>query len=141
MITHALGTPAGIVTRLLAALIDAVVAAALTGAVLGAAVAAVFVVNPVSFRWPQELAAQTSLLAFVVAIAYLTVGWATGGARRRRGRARRAGRLARRRQARLDPVGMPGGALRPLPARPAVGGGQRAASLGAGSAGAVGGAV
>jgi len=76
---HGLGAPAGIVTRLLAALIDAVAAAALTGAVLGAAVAAVFVVNPVSFRWPTELAAQTSLLAFVVAVAYLTVGWATGG--------------------------------------------------------------
>ena len=70
---------AGIVTRLLAALIDAVVAAVLTGVVFGAVVAAVFVVNPVSFSWPHGLAARTSLLAVVVAVAYLTVGWATAG--------------------------------------------------------------
>ena len=71
--------PAGIVTRLLAALIDAVVAAVLTGVVFGAVVAAVFVVNPVSFSWPNGLATRTSLLAVVVAVAYLTVGWATAG--------------------------------------------------------------
>jgi uncharacterized RDD family membrane protein YckC len=71
--------PAGIVTRVLAALIDAVVAAALTGAVFGAVVAGVFVVNPVSFSWPHGLAARASLLAFVVAVGYLTVGWATAG--------------------------------------------------------------
>lgn len=71
--------PAGIVTRLLAALIDAVAIAVLTGGVLGAMVAAVFLVNPVSFSWPHNLAAQTSLLAVVVAVGYLTIGWATAG--------------------------------------------------------------
>lgn len=71
--------PAGIVTRVLAALIDAVVAAALTGAVFGAVVAGAFVANPVSFSWPHGLAARTSLLAVVVAVAYLTAGWATAG--------------------------------------------------------------
>jgi len=77
--TPDVAAPAGIVTRLLAALIDAVVAAALTGAVLGAVVAGVFVVNPVSFSWPQGLAARASVLAVVVAVGYLTVGWATAG--------------------------------------------------------------
>jgi uncharacterized RDD family membrane protein YckC len=74
-----LGGPAGIVTRLLAALIDVVVVAALTAAVFGAVVAGVFVVNPVSFSWPHALAAETTLVTGVVAIAYLTIGWATAG--------------------------------------------------------------
>jgi uncharacterized RDD family membrane protein YckC len=71
--------PAGIVTRMLAALIDAVAVAVLTGGVFGAMVAAVFLVNPVSFSWPHNLAAQTSLLAVAVAVGYLTIGWATAG--------------------------------------------------------------
>ena len=71
--------PAGIVTRVLAALIDGVVVAALTGAVFGAAVAGLFVVNPVSFRWPHGLLAEASLVTVGVAIGYLTVGWATAG--------------------------------------------------------------
>ena len=71
--------PAGIVTRILAALIDVVVVAALTAAVFGAVVAALFVVNPVSFNWPHGLAAETTLLTVVVAVGYLTVGWATAG--------------------------------------------------------------
>ena len=71
--------PAGIVTRVLAALIDAVAVAVLTGGVFGAMVAAVFLANPVSFSWPHNLAAQTSLLAVVVAVGYLTIGWATAG--------------------------------------------------------------
>ncbi len=71
--------PAGIVTRLLAALIDAVVVAALTGGVFGAVIAGVFLVNPVSFTWPHGLAAEASLVAVVVAVGYLTVGWATAG--------------------------------------------------------------
>jgi uncharacterized RDD family membrane protein YckC len=71
--------PAGIVTRILAALIDGVVVAALTGAVFGAVVAGMFVVNPVSFRWPHGLLAEASLVTVGVAVGYLTVGWATAG--------------------------------------------------------------
>jgi uncharacterized RDD family membrane protein YckC len=71
--------PAGVVTRILAALIDVVVVAALTGAVFGAVVAGMFVVNPVSFSWPHGLAAETTLVTVAVAISYLTVGWATAG--------------------------------------------------------------
>ena len=71
--------PAGIVTRILAALIDGVVVAALTGTVLGAVVAGLFVVNPVSFRWPHGLLAEASLVTVGVAVGYLTVGWATAG--------------------------------------------------------------
>ena len=68
--------PAGIVTRVLAALIDGVVVAALTGAVFGAVVAGMFVVNPVSFRWPHGLLAEASLVTVGVAVGYL---WATAG--------------------------------------------------------------
>jgi uncharacterized RDD family membrane protein YckC len=71
--------PAGVVTRILAALIDVVVVAALTGAVFGAVVAGLFVVHPVSFSWPHGLAAETTLVTVAVAVGYLTVGWATGG--------------------------------------------------------------
>jgi len=71
--------PAGIVTRVLAALIDGVVVAALTGGVFGAVVAGLFVVNPVSFRWPHGLLAEASLVTVGVAVGYLTVGWATAG--------------------------------------------------------------
>ena len=74
-----LGGPAGIVTRLLAALIDVVVVAALTAAVFGAVVTGVFVVNPVSFTWPHGLAAETTLVTVAVAVGYLTVGWAIAG--------------------------------------------------------------
>lgn len=72
-------SPAGVVTRILAALIDVVVVAAITAAVFGAVVAALFVVNPVSFSWPHGLAAETTLVTVVVAVGYLTVGWATAG--------------------------------------------------------------
>lgn len=71
--------PAGVVTRILAALIDVVVVAVLTGVVFGAVVAGVFVVNPVSFSWPHGLAAETTLVTGVVAVAYLTVAWAISG--------------------------------------------------------------
>jgi uncharacterized RDD family membrane protein YckC len=71
--------PAGIVTRVLAALIDGVVVAALTGAVFGAVVAGLFVVNPVSFSWPHGLLAEASLVTVGVAVGYLTVGWAIAG--------------------------------------------------------------
>jgi uncharacterized RDD family membrane protein YckC len=73
------GQPAGIVTRILAALIDVVVVAVLTGAVFGAVIAGVFVVNPVSFSWPHGLAAETTLVTVAVAVGYLTVGWAIAG--------------------------------------------------------------
>jgi len=52
---------------------------ALTGTVLGAVVAGLFVVNPVSFRWPHGLLAEASLVTVGVAVGYLTVGWATAG--------------------------------------------------------------
>jgi uncharacterized RDD family membrane protein YckC len=70
---------AGVVTRILAALVDVVVVAALTGAVFGAVVAGLFVVNPVSFSWPHGLLAEASLVIVGVAVGYLTVGWATAG--------------------------------------------------------------
>jgi uncharacterized RDD family membrane protein YckC len=71
--------PAGIVTRILAALIDVAVVAVLTGVAFGAVIAGVFVVKPVSFSWPHGLAAETTLVACAVAVGYPTVGWAIAG--------------------------------------------------------------
>jgi uncharacterized RDD family membrane protein YckC len=73
------GAPAGIITRLLAAVIDALVVAALTAALFGAVVAVAFLINPLSFTWPHNLAGEAGLVALAVAVVYLTVGWATAG--------------------------------------------------------------
>ena len=77
--TAQVGAPAGIVTRALAGIVDAVVVLGLTGVVLGAVAAASFLVNPASFSPPRDLPLETSALALVVAVGYLTIAWATGG--------------------------------------------------------------
>lgn len=71
--------PAGIVSRVLAAVIDFLVVLGLTGAVFGAVAAGRFLISPASFSWPRELPFDTSLLGLVIAVAYLTVGWAVAG--------------------------------------------------------------
>ena len=73
------GTPAGIVTRVVANTVDAlVVAAALAGAYAGV-VAIWFVIDPRGFQWPDP-----SLLVFVVCyfdllVIYLTAAWWVSG--------------------------------------------------------------
>ena len=70
---------AGLVTRLLAAAVDA--AAVAIGAVLVylGLVGARFMWWPLQFRWPQPSTAASVTVLAVVASAYLTIAWATTG--------------------------------------------------------------
>lgn len=73
------GPPAGVVTRVLAAVVDAGavwVAAALL--YLGV-VALRFAWWPASFTWPRPHTVVSALSVFLIATAYLTIGWATAG--------------------------------------------------------------
>jgi uncharacterized RDD family membrane protein YckC len=70
---------AGIVTRLIAAGVDAVAAAVMTGAVFAGAAAVTFIVSPFSFSWPRPSTLLSTVVAVVVATVYLTAAWATTG--------------------------------------------------------------
>ena len=70
---------AGVVTRLLAAAVDAaVVAVVAVGVDLGVA-GVRFVWSPVDFRWPQPSTPVVVLVLFVVAVVYLSAGWSLAG--------------------------------------------------------------
>ncbi|WP_326834615.1 RDD family protein [Amycolatopsis rhabdoformis] len=71
--------PAGIVTRLLAAVLDAAVTGLLTTAGYLAVVAVRFAAAPWSFRWPTVPPALAGGITAAVAVVYLTVSWATLG--------------------------------------------------------------
>ncbi len=73
------GQRAGIVTRLIAATLDAlVVGAVLLGGYLGL-VGLIFLLNPRSFTWPQLGVVFSLAAAFLVAFVYLTVFWTLSG--------------------------------------------------------------
>src|SRR5262245_20309889 len=73
------GQPAGVVTRLVAAVIDAfVVGAALLCGYFGL-VGLVFLVRPRDFSFPQLGLVFSLMAAFAVAFVYLTVFWAVSG--------------------------------------------------------------
>ena len=73
------GRAAGLISRSLAAVIDAVVVSAVLLGMYVAVAGAVFVVNPRSFTFPSWSGIVTLTSAWVVATAYLTVGWWTAG--------------------------------------------------------------
>jgi uncharacterized RDD family membrane protein YckC len=70
---------AGVVTRLLAAVVDGVVVLVLTVATDLAAAGARFVWSPVNFRWPQPTVTVSAVAFLTIAAVYLTVGWTTTG--------------------------------------------------------------
>ena len=70
---------AGVVTRLLAACVDAVVIVLVTVFADLAAAGVRFVWSPVDFRWPQPSPQLAVLVLLSVEVVYLTVGWATAG--------------------------------------------------------------
>ena len=73
------GRPAGVVTRLVAALIDAlVVGAVLLGGYFGFA-GLLFLIDPRNFSLPQAGVILSIWMACAVAEVYLTVGWWLGG--------------------------------------------------------------
>ena len=74
-----LGDPAGVVSRCLAALIDAVVVAGIgLGVQLAAAGLRLLVTGP-PFRMPDLSTWLTGLLGWIIAVLYLTVSWVTTG--------------------------------------------------------------
>jgi uncharacterized RDD family membrane protein YckC len=70
---------AGVVTRLLAAAVDAVVVVVLTALLDLAAAGARFLWSPVDFRWPRPTAVDAVVVLFLVAMVYLAVGWGLAG--------------------------------------------------------------
>jgi uncharacterized RDD family membrane protein YckC len=70
---------AGVVTRLLAALVDTAVVVLVTVFVDLATAGIRFVWSPVDFRWPQPSPEMVVLVLFGVAVVYLTAGWSLAG--------------------------------------------------------------
>jgi uncharacterized RDD family membrane protein YckC len=73
------GRAAGIVSRSLAALIDFGVVLAMMGGALVVTAGVKFLWSPISFRWPSPSWAVSLLVGELLAIAYLSTGWATAG--------------------------------------------------------------
>jgi uncharacterized RDD family membrane protein YckC len=71
--------PAGVVTRLLAVVVDTVVVIAAVFGIELAIVAVLFAWSPARFTWPDSWLAWTGLLFWWLAVLYLTVAWATIG--------------------------------------------------------------
>ncbi|HEU0041708.1 MAG TPA: RDD family protein [Jiangellaceae bacterium] len=73
------GRRAGLVTRTVAAAVDAVVVAGLVGAIYLAWSALLFTLDPPSFTFPDVPILGWLGGAYVLAVGYLTLGWATAG--------------------------------------------------------------
>ncbi|MFL6118087.1 RDD family protein [Actinophytocola sp.] len=71
--------PAGVVSRLLGAVLDAAAVAALTFLLYFCVAGLRFVVWPASFHWPQPSVLLSLVVSVSVAIVYLTTGWVTTG--------------------------------------------------------------
>lgn len=72
-------TPAGLVTRLMAAAIDGVVVAATAGTLYLGVAAAEFLWSPITFGWPRPAPWLSAPALLLVASGYLTAAWATSG--------------------------------------------------------------
>lgn len=73
------GRRAGLVTRLLAALLDAAVALGLLLIGYGVAVGVLFLAHPASFRFAGPPWALVLTIGYLVVVGYLSFAWATGG--------------------------------------------------------------
>jgi len=72
-------THAGVVTRAMAACVDAAVVALVTVLVDLAAAGVRFAWAPMAFRWPQPAPSVAVAALLAVAVVYQTVAWATAG--------------------------------------------------------------
>jgi uncharacterized RDD family membrane protein YckC len=77
--TDAPTTHAGVVTRVLAAAVDAVAIALLAVALDLAAAGVRFVWSPVDFRWPRPALVSSIVVLLAIGVLYLTVAWAMTG--------------------------------------------------------------
>ena len=73
------GEPAGVVTRLLACLVDTLVTVTILAMVWIGASAALFLASPARFTWPSPSWVFTTVTAVACATLYLTFCWATSG--------------------------------------------------------------
>jgi len=73
------GQRAGVVTRMTAAVIDALVVGGLLVIGYGMIAGLRFMLDPRTFRFPEASWLVNLTAAFVVAVLYLTVGWAISG--------------------------------------------------------------
>lgn len=73
------GRRAGVVTRMVAAVIDVLVVVAILCVIYGVLAGLLFLVNPTSFRWPSGLGWSIPLIGFGVAVPYLTLCWRLTG--------------------------------------------------------------
>jgi uncharacterized RDD family membrane protein YckC len=71
--------PAGIVTRTLAVAVDVAVVLALMGLALLVTAGVRFFLSPLSFSWPAPSWPLSLAVGALLALIYLTVGWATSG--------------------------------------------------------------
>jgi uncharacterized RDD family membrane protein YckC len=75
------GSPgrAGLVTRLIAAVVDAVAIALLVLAIFAGTTAVRFVLSPLTFSWPQPSTLLSASVVAAAAVLYLAAAWATTG--------------------------------------------------------------
>ena len=71
--------PAGVVSRLLGAVLDTGAVAALCFLLYFGVAGLRFMIWPAAFRWPQPSVLVSLVVAVVIAVAYLTTGWVTTG--------------------------------------------------------------
>jgi uncharacterized RDD family membrane protein YckC len=112
------GRRAGLVTRTVAAAVDTIVVAGLVAAIYLAWSALVFILDPRGFSFPELPTLGWLGAAYVVAVSYLTLGWATTGltvgtrlmglrvVNHRGGRLRPAGALLRAVLCVIFPIGL-----------------------------------
>ena len=72
-------TTAGVVTRALACGVDVAVVVVVAAVLDLAAAGARFAWSPIDFRWPQPSPAVSVVVLLLVAVVYLTAGWAMAG--------------------------------------------------------------
>ncbi|MFQ1002637.1 RDD family protein [Modestobacter sp. SSW1-42] len=77
--TDAVGATAGVVTRLLAAVVDLAVVLLALGTLVLVAAGARFLWSPASFRWPAPPSELSLLIGVSGAVGYLAVAWSETG--------------------------------------------------------------
>lgn len=73
------GRRAGVVSRTIASVIDGLVVIAIMGVIYALAAGLVFLVHPRSFHLPDGSVWSVPVLAFGIAVPYLTISWHTSG--------------------------------------------------------------
>ena len=73
------GRRAGVVTRCIAAILDAIVVVVILGGIYGVVIGVTFLIDPKNFLWPSYLGWSIPIIGFCIAAPYLALAWATTG--------------------------------------------------------------